>query len=474
MLFNSLACAAFVIVVTTVYALLARSSRGGWPAQKHWLLAMSWLFYATWSPGFLVLLVATSALDFHLARAIHRRVAGRDEPDAGARGLLLLGLALNLGALGFFKYGRFFWETLAAMAPLGAPPSVLAVVVPLGISFYTFHAVSYLVDTYRDVRAPSERFTDVALYLAFFPQLIAGPITRWSFFGPQLESPRTVDARGYDAAGFRIVRGLVKKVVFADGLGVLVDAVYGDVGAAGGLELGVAFYAYAFQLYFDFSGYTDIAIGLAGLLGFRLPENFDHPFLAESIADFWRRWHITLSHWLRDYLFIPITRALLRRTDRPLPSEAIAFVVTMLLGGLWHGAAWTFVVWGGLHGVWLALHRITLELHGPPRTPLWLRRLGTFHVLCATLVVFRAPTLAAAGQFFAGLGSVRPPSGPFPVGAALLVLLGVIAHGMDPRLGLEGRWPRTPALLQGALYGVALLMIGVFSAQSERFIYFQF
>ena len=471
MLFNSLACAAFVIVVTTIHRLL----RGSWTAQKRWLLAASWFFYAAWSPGFLVLLVLTTAVDFQLARAIHRRVAGRDQPGAGARTLLLAGLALNLGALGFFKYGRFFWETLAALAPIGAPPPMLAIVVPLGISFYTFHAVSYLVDTYGNVRPPSERFTDFALYLAFFPQLIAGPITRWSFFGPQLEVPRTADARAVEEAGFRIARGFVKKVVCADGLGVLVDAVYGDVGAAGGLELVVAFYAYAFQLYFDFSGYTDIAIGLARLLGFRLPENFNYPFLAESVGAFWRRWHITLSLWLGDYLFLPITRAALRRTGRPLASAAIGSVITMLLGGLWHGAAWTFVVWGGLHGVWLALHRVVVAVQGgPPRTPLWLRRLVTFNLLCMTFVVFRSPSLAAAGDFFRGLLAVRPPSGPFPVGAALLILVGVASHALGGTIALERRWPLTPAMVQGAVYGVVLVLVGLFSAQSERFIYFQF
>jgi D-alanyl-lipoteichoic acid acyltransferase DltB (MBOAT superfamily) len=471
MLFNSLACAAFVVVVVAGHRVL----RGSWGAQKHWLLAASWVFYATWSPAFLVLLVLTAAVDFQLARAIHRRVAGRDEPAAGARALLLLGLGLNLGALGFFKYGRFFYEQLAVLAPLPPPPAVLAVVVPLGISFYTFHAISYLIDTYRDVRAPSERFADFALYLAFFPQLIAGPITRWSFFGPQLDAPRAADAQAYEEAGFRIARGFLKKVVCADGLGVLVDAVYGDVGAAGGLEVAVAFYAYAFQLYFDFSGYTDIAIGLARLLGFRLPENFDHPFLAESVAAFWRRWHITLSLWLRDYLWVPITRAMLRRTDRPLASEAVGFVVTMLLGGLWHGAAWTFVIWGGLHGMWLAIHRAVLEAQsGPPRTPLWLRRLVTFNLLCATFVVFRSPSLAAAGAFFRGLVALRPPSGPFPVGAALLILLGFATHGLGTTIALERRWPRTPPMVQGAVYGLVLVLVGLFSAQSERFIYFQF
>jgi D-alanyl-lipoteichoic acid acyltransferase DltB (MBOAT superfamily) len=272
---------------------------------------------------------------------------------------------MNLGVLAVFKYGRFFWESAGVFAAMPPAPAVLRVAVPLGISFYTFHSISYMIDTYRRVRPPTDSFGDYALYVAFFPQLIAGPITRWGFFGPQLDMQRRVTFARVELALFLLAVGFVKKVVFADSLGGFVDRIYADAAHSRPLELWLAVYAYTFQIYFDFSGYTDIAMGIAGLLGFTLPENFRHPYLACDPADFWRRWHISLSTWLRDYLYIPLDG-----NRRGALRSYVNLFVTMLLGGLWHGAAWTFVLWGAYHGAWLALHRLaraTLAVTPPGR-----------------------------------------------------------------------------------------------------------
>jgi alginate O-acetyltransferase complex protein AlgI len=471
MLFNSLYFAIFLVAVLVAYHVVLRP----FGARKTFLLAASWFFYATWSPGFLGLLIATTWVDFHLAQAIYRRrweEGGVERPDgkARARPLLVASLALNLGLLAFFKYGRFFWTSAAALAPLGPLPGFLAVVVPLGISFYTFHSISYVIDTYRGLRPPTRSFRDFALYVAFFPQLVAGPITRWGFFGPQLVAPPAVGWSDVERALMYLARGYVKKVVFADSLGAFVDAVYDGALDTGAVEGWLVLYAYAFQIYFDFSGYTDIAWGVAGLVGFRLPENFRHPYLAESPADFWRRWHISLSTWLRDYLYVA-----LGGNRRGRLRTYLNLLVTMLLGGLWHGAAWTFVLWGAFHGVWLALHRFVTEAFpGPPRTPRWLRRAVTFHLVCVGWVLFRAPDLRIAGAIFRSFRSGLPLYDPFPVGPALLVAVGLVTHALAERIDFERAWLRAPAVLQGAAYAVVVVALGLFGAQTARFIYFQF
>jgi alginate O-acetyltransferase complex protein AlgI len=471
MLFNSLYFVIFVLVVLVGHHVVLRP----FGARKTFLLLASWLFYATWSPQFLALLIATTWVDFHLARAIYRRRwegDGVERPDGArrARSLLVASLVLNLGLLAFFKYGRFLWTSAAALAPLGPPPGFLAVLVPLGISFYTFHSISYVIDTYRGLRPPTGSFRDFALYVAFFPQLVAGPITRWGFFGPQLVRPPAVGWDDVERSLMYLARGYVKKVVFADSLGAFVDTVYDGALDTGPVEGWVVLYAYAFQIYFDFSGYTDIAWGVAGLLGFRLPENFRHPYLAESPADFWRRWHISLSTWLRDYLYVA-----LGGNRRGRARTYVNLLLTMVLGGLWHGAAWTFVLWGAFHGVWLAVHRLVTELFpGPPRTPRWLRSVVTFHLVCLGWVLFRAPDLATARAIVAALWSGRPIHDPFPVGAALLVAIGFVTHVLSRRVDAERAWLRSPAVVQGAAYALVVVALGLFGAQTARFIYFQF
>ena len=472
MLFNSLYFLVFLALVLTVYHGLLRS----FAARKLFLLAASWAFYASWSPRFLLLLIATTWIDFQLARVIYR---ARSVSPARARALLVTSLCLNLGLLAYFKYGLFLYDSAGALFRLPPAPGFLAVVVPLGISFYTFHSISYVIDTYRGTRPPTDSFRDFALYVAFFPQLIAGPITRWGFFGPQLAERPHVGLARIDESLFLLAVGYVKKVACADSLGGFVDGVYADVGGQGWIELVVALYAYAFQIYFDFSGYTDIAMGVAGLLGFRLPENFRHPYLAENPSEFWRRWHISLSSWLRDYLYVPLGGNRLGNVR-----TYVNLMITMLLGGLWHGAAWTFVVWGGFHGAWLAVHRALSgrdwwrsragAAAATPATPLWLRRIATFHLVAFAWVPFRAASLADAGDFFVGLVSGRPLVAALPVGPILLVALGAATHGLATRVELASWWRTVPRPVQGAAYGLVVVLIGLFSAQSGRFIYFQF
>jgi alginate O-acetyltransferase complex protein AlgI len=470
MLFGSLYFLAFMVAVLAAYWTLR-----SWEARKRLLLGASWAFYATWSPAFLPVLVATTWLDFHLARWIYRLRwdAPGVERDGGirrARGPLVLSLAVNLGLLAFFKYGRFVYESIGAVAWVPPTPAFLSVAVPLGISFYTFHSISYVIDTYRGARPPTDSLSDFALYVAFFPQLISGPITRWGFFGPQLDRARRVRFEHLEGALLLLGTGLLKKVVFADSLGAFVDTVYGDPIRSARIEIWLALYAYAFQIYFDFSGYTDIAWGVAGLLGFALPENFRHPYVSESPSEFWRRWHISLSTWLRDYLYIPLGGNRLGRTR-----TYVNLLVTMLLGGLWHGAAWTFVAWGGFHGGWLAVHRAIVERRpGPPRTPRWLRRLVTFHLVTFGWVLFRAGTFENVGYVLRGLFAAVPLSGPFPVAPAVLVLLGFATHALALRADVPAVWRRVPRLVQGVAYGIAIVLIGLCSVQSQRFIYFQF
>lgn len=378
-----------------------------------------------------------------------------------------MSLTMNLGVLAFYKYGHFLYEQVALLVPLPPAPALLTSEPPLGISFYTFHSISYIIDTFRGLRPPTTVFTEFALYVAFFPQLIAGPITRWSFLGPQIQSAPKTTSDDIERGLFLIAKGLIKKVVFADTLGLLVDEVYASPEYYARIEVALALYAYALQIYFDFSGYTDIAMGLARLLGFRLPHNFRHPYRALNPRDFWQRWHISLSSWLRDYLYISL--------GGNRQSEARTYMnllVTMVLGGLWHGAAWNFVLWGTFHGAWLAVHR---ALATPtPHTPAWLRRVVTFHLVCFGWVLFRAPTLATVGSIVHALGAVQPMSGPFPIGVGALIVSGFTLHALTSRIEADAYWLRAPRVVQGAILGAVLLMVGAFSAQSQRFIYFQF
>lgn len=453
---------------------------GSWllnPFPARWrafVLAASYVFYGWWDWRFCFLLAGSTVLNQIFAVALARL---RERP--AARPVLWAAVACNLGVLGWFKYYGFFATSVAGVLErvgIHVSPPLLQVVLPVGISFFTFQALSYVIDVARGRVEPAP-LVDFAVYLSFFPHLVAGPIVRASEFLPQLRRPR--DPRRVDGArAFTLIaKGLVKKVVVASFLADrIVDAVFATPKAHSAPEVLVGIYGYAVQIYADFSGYTDIAIGLALLLGFRFPQNFDAPYTARSLQEFWRRWHMTLSRWLRDYLYIPLggNRGGRRATYRNL-------LVTMLLGGLWHGAAWTFVVWGGIHGGGLALERWRRERHGDPQPAPWrafVQWLVTFHVVCLAWVFFRAESFAAAGDVLLRLltGWGRPSPLVTPV-LVLLIAAAVAIQFSPPRLAarlVDGFAHLRPAL-QGVALAVALVLIDAFGPEGVApFIYFQF
>lgn len=491
----------FAVVLSLSWALM--------PRQRRWrpfILAASYYFYAAADWHYVFLLAGSTVVNQLAATVITRESAERIR-----RAALVTAITLDLGALAVFKYLDFFSESLNSS--LGLSLGLLHLLLPVGVSFYTFQAISYVVDVHRG-RTALAKPLDYAIYASFFPHLVAGPIVRAAEFVPQLSGPRDATRIPTARAFGLIAGGLVKKMVVADMLGTkLVEPVFGAPQAHNGTETLMAVYGYAVQIYCDFSAYTDMAIGLALLLGFRFPDNFDRPYTARSLQDFWRRWHMTLSRWLRDYLYIPLggNRGGSLKTYRNL-------MLTMLLGGLWHGAAWTFVFWGGIHGAGLAVERAwpaianVVSSHAQPlkaltrsvtravftralprsrkRYPTGIpaqipqpvksaaARIVTFHVVCLAWVFFRAPDLGTAfavlGRLFAGgpgTGIVTPMI-VLVIAAALAVQW--VPRGIGPRL--RTAFVTLPAYAQGVSLGALLLVIAAVSGGQgvAPFIYFRF
>jgi D-alanyl-lipoteichoic acid acyltransferase DltB (MBOAT superfamily) len=470
MLFNTAQFAIFFLVVLVAYRLLPRSGRNAW------LLGMSLLFYFLWIPTYLLLLLADIGVNYALMQGIVRGVRPRL--------YLTVSMVFTLGLLGCFKYAAFAAQSLGPLASplLGAELPLPEILLPLGISFYSFQILALQVDVYRGSFAAPHSLSRYALFVCFFPQLVAGPILRGREFLPQLESGGRIEPDRTRRGLWLIASGVVKKVIVGDFLlGPFVDPVFAHPGVADAPVHLLAVYSFAFQIYFDFSGYTDMARGMACLLGFELPLNFKEPYLARNPAEFWRHWHMTLSRWLRDYLYIPLggNRGGSGRTQLNL-------LLTMLLGGLWHGAAWNFVIWGGLHGVLLVAHR---ALSGRPRprhedAPIRggdvLRIFLCFQAVCLLWIFFRAETFADAMAILERLftGSYRVD---WPVLPALVVLLCGVLH-CGERL-LRPRLPGVRAALGdgalgGALEGAALGIIAAVAVAASgvgaEFIYFQF
>ncbi|MEX1279834.1 MAG: MBOAT family protein [Acidimicrobiia bacterium] len=468
MLFPTVQFALFFVVVLTANWLLMRNR----PWWKITMLAASYVFYGAWDWRFVGLIVVSTLANQAAAMAM-----GSTLDDRRRKRIIVAAVAGNLGLLGWFKYYGFFASSLVNLfAGFGVelPLPLLQITLPVGISFFTFQALSYVLDVYWRTQEPAAPI-DFAVFLAFFPQLVAGPIVRSSEFLPQLATPR--DPRRIPAAeAFLLVGGgLFKKVVVATTLGTeIVDPVFAQPEAYSALEVLMATYAYAIQIYADFSGYTDIAIGVALLLGFRFPQNFDNPYSAATLRDFWRRWHMTLSRWLRDYLYIPLGGS--RR------GEAATYrnlMITMLLGGLWHGAAWTFVFWGALHGGWLAFERWLEQRRaaaGAPDPNPWLGRFVTFHVVCLGWVFFRADSFETALAILGRLADWGPAPAVTPLVLALVVgsiAVQYIPHGARLRLR-EGFARLSPVGMTAAL-GLFLLVLDALGPEGVApFIYFQF
>lgn len=458
----------FVLVFYSSWAL-----RGWAELRKFFLLLASYGFYAAWDWRFCFLLLGSSLLNYGAAYWLSGALSRRAK-----RWVLGGAIALNLAVLGFFKYYGFFLTSLADLFySLGWERDLpfLDIILPVGISFFTFQGISYVVDVYRGHLSKRYSLLDVMLYISFFPQLVAGPIVRAAHFMPQLE--RAPDPRNIFASlGILLILwGLFKKAILANYIAVeIVDPVFFDPSAYGTADVLLAIYGYAVQIYCDFSAYSDMAIGVAMLLGYHFPRNFNQPYRADSLRDFWHRWHISLSTWLRDYLFIPLggSRGSEWKTQRNL-------FLTMLLGGLWHGASWKFLFWGALHGGGLMLERMG-RLLWPHQALPWERALRivlVFHVVCLGWVFFRADSFAAALQVLAALGQWQTSNElmqPFLWG---LVGFGLFIHFTPPNLlqRLESVFQMLPRLVQGLVAGSVIVMIEAFGMDGVApFIYFQF
>ncbi|MFT4956297.1 MAG: alginate O-acetyltransferase complex protein AlgI [Brevundimonas sp.] len=467
MLFPTLAFGIFFLFVYfTAWSLDRENGR-----RKIFLLLASWFFYAQWDWRFVGLLIASAILNWGVAALI----ASSD--DAGRRKwLVALGVAINLIILGVFKYYGFFVEqAIELLNQFGwerdAP--LLQIVLPVGISFFTFQGISYVVDVHRGKTPPARSLVDVMLLMSFFPHLVAGPIVRASDLLPQFDRvPRLT--REMAAHGLLLIAwGLFKKTVIASELAVrLVDPVFFDPSAYGALDIAAATYGYAVQIYCDFSAYSDMAIGLAALLGYSFPRNFDQPYRAHSMQQFWRRWHISLSSWLRDYLYVPLGGG-----RKGLVSSCINIMITMLLGGLWHGAAWTFIAWGALHGAVQAVERVWRHFRdGKAGLPHWLGVIVTFHIVCLGWILFRAESFDLAMQMLEGLTRMAPIMVLTPFLLALIVG-GVAMHWLPPRAveGLAVRVKDAPAITMGVLVGIMILLVEAVRPEGVApFIYFQF
>jgi alginate O-acetyltransferase complex protein AlgI len=472
----------FLTLVVLAYWRLARKS------QNLLLLAASYLFYGWWDWRFLLLIWISTCVDFYLARWMDRLPSSH-----GRRTLLVLSLLVNFGFLGFFKYFDFFVNSFADLLAWAGVENVnrplLKILLPPGISFYTFQEVAYIVDVYRKRMKPAKSLIDYALFICLFPHLIAGPIQQPSHLLPQVQSDRQFNSERFFNGLMLILCGLFRKCVVADNAALIADMVFAGKWGEPTLPIvALGAYAFAWQIYADFSGYSDMARGSAQLMGFHFMVNFRQPYLATSLQDFWRRWHISLSTWLRDYVYVSLGG---NRHGEPKTYRNL--LLTMLLGGLWHGANWTFVVWGMLHGVWLAVERamrslgrgLRLEKSSVDSTSApsmsvigcWARRVFVFHLVCFTWIFFRAQSLEEAQNLLAGITRLGWHS-EHAVALkflAFFILPLLVMDLINERRSEEYLLERAAHRWRLAIAGLLLIAITFFSGnQLNAFIYFQF
>ncbi len=466
MLFNTLTFVVFFGIVYSLYLVLRHRP------QNALLLIASYVFYGWWDWRFLGLVFISTIVDYSFALAIDRLNDQRQR-----RALVAVSVVTNLGFLGFFKYFNFFADSAVhVLNTLGmrADPFTLHIVLPVGISFYTFQTMSYTIDVYRRVMKPTRNLLDFALYVSFFPQLVAGPIERADRLLPQVERPRTLNYQQFRQGAWLILVGYFYKVVVADNLAVIANDVFNHPEQAHGLAVLLGVYAFAFQIYGDFAGYSSIAQGLAKLMGFELMMNFRMPYFARNPQDFWRRWHISLSTWLRDYLYFTLGG-----------SKSGAFItyrnlfLTMFLGGLWHGAAWNFIAWGSYHGLLLIGHRLlTGKLRENRSAGAWsslLKIAVMFHFTCLGWVLFRVNRLADFPILMSNLFTWG--SAPQYWLVAFLVFVGpmLLLHVFEERTGDQSFVKKFRAPIRLCVYSVLFAYILVSGRISgATFIYFQF
>ena len=461
MLFTTLSFCIFLVVVLALFYLLPK------PARRYLLLGASLYFYMAFIPRYVAILLLLITIDYFAALWIESREGAR------RHAALVVSLCANLGLLGWFKYANFARETWLHLMQPGAHFEPLAIILPLGISFHTFQSMSYVVDVYRKKQPAIRSYIDYALFVSFFPQLVAGPIVRAQEFFADYFHWKAPTAEEWQRGCAMMLTGYVKKLVCADQFALVADRYFDNPAALPGIvPAWTGAIAFGLQIFFDFSGYTDIAIGVALLFGFHFPENFRRPYLSASVTEFWRRWHMTLSSWLRDYVYISLGG---NRKGR-LRTE-VNLILTMLLGGLWHGASWNFVIWGGYHGALLSLERLVYgrkERTGLVRIPL---AVLTFLLVSIGWVFFRAKTLATAlfviGQMVSGQVGGKSVLSPWQWRLAILTLGIALAEEYWQaltRLAQSSVWVRT------AVAVIALLVIELFTAtdQSIPFVYFQF
>lgn len=472
MYFHSLDYLLFLGVALTAYWWLAGHRSWRWL----WMFTASSAFYMAWNPVYIVLILGSSVLDYCVGMALGAAVS-----PLLRRSLLGMSLLGNLGLLWVFKYYNFFAEaTRDTLSLFGVQVSLphLNVLLPVGISFYTFQTLSYSIDVYRRRIKPTYNFVQFAVFVMFFPQLVAGPIVRASEFLPQLlKRPRLTRERVGEGL-FLIITGMVKKMAFADFVAVnLVDRVFADPAAYTSAEVLLGLYGYTLQIYCDFSGYTDVARGSARLMGLELPENFDRPYQARSPAEFWRRWHMTLSTWLRDYLYFPLGGS------RGKPARVyFNLFLTMFLIGLWHGADWNFVIYGLIQAFAVILHRLVHRRWGPadPDAMGWrpaLKVIGTMHLVVLSRIFFRAAGLENAWAVIAQLGEGSWTAGHVTTAVWAVLITGYVAH-YTPKAwyaSVQSSFVRLPAPGQAVvLAGVGAALMSVVSQDVVPYIYFQF
>lgn len=475
MLFNSLIFLGFILIVFAVYPRLRLRE------QNIFLLVASYVFYGYWDWRFSFLLLTSTIVDFWVGQAIQSSNSQRRR-----KVLLLCSISINLGILGFFKYFNFFVDSAASLlSAIGLHPHMplLQVILPIGISFYTFKTLTYTIDIYRRKITPTKDFVAYALYTSFFPQILAGPIERAANLLPQISSPRRI-ARAQVFAGLNLILlGFFKKVAIADTLAPIVGKIFDAPGTMSSGQLWTGVYAYTLQIYGDFSGYTDIARGIALILGFKSMENFNAPYLSRSITEFWQRWHISLSTWFRDYLYIP-----LGGNQQGTGRTYANLFITMLLCGLWHGAAWPFVIWGIIHGLYLIIHRIILAGRKPDLSwpqnlsgwvPCFLKIFVTFHLVALAWVLFRSVSIESAWVYYQGLFSFQSVKGF----STMVLFAGILIISLDITQTWIGTqtWIADIKKFKIIRFGVALIMlISIMAATIAHldtvtpFIYFQF
>lgn len=471
MLFNSLSFVVFLILVLALYY----SKFLNWTNKKRMLLLASYVFYGLWNPPLVILLWISTMVDWTAGKRL-----AIEENQKKRKMWLILSMCVNLGFLGFFKYGNFILENFTSVInALGFEYEALPmdIILPMGISFYTFQTMSYTIDIYKRKIEPARTFLDFALYVTFFPQLVAGPIVRAKDLITQFYEEKKATANQFFWGIFLLTIGLFQKVVMADTLlADTSDQVFGSDKLLNGVDAWVGTIAFSGQIFFDFAGYSTCAIGIALMLGIILPDNFRYPYASLGFSDLWKRWHISLSSWLKDYLYIP-----LGGNRHGITRMYVALMLTMLLGGLWHGAAWTFMVWGGLHGTYLILERLQRR-YLPFKITKWngiFLAFITFSCVNITWVFFRAREFNTAWNMIKSMFYMQTNGekilGSFDI-LKVCIIIGIlfICHWIMRNTSMKAVSLKINSILLGIIWAIMLFLIIISQGSGEQFIYFQF